>query len=78
MHRYMDSVVRLTTHDEVVRRVFLENMHMLKTPPSLFHPRVSLRVLARTLGLTPRPSRAPSGHERKLNHGEAEARLVES
>ena len=60
MHRYMDSVVRLATRDEAVRRVFLENMHMLKTPPSLFHPRVSLRVLAQTLGLTPRPARTNS------------------
>lgn len=56
MHRYMDAVVRLATRDEVVRRVFLENMHMLKTPPSLFHPRVSLRVLAQALGLAPRPA----------------------
>jgi 2-polyprenyl-6-methoxyphenol hydroxylase-like FAD-dependent oxidoreductase len=55
-HRYLDSVVCLATRDEVVRRVLLEIMHMLKTPPSLFHPRVSLRVLARTLGLTPRPA----------------------
>ncbi|HWS85365.1 MAG TPA: hypothetical protein VN282_00100 [Pyrinomonadaceae bacterium] len=60
MHRYMDSVVRLATRDEAVRRVFLENMHMLKTPPSLFHPRVSLRVLAQALGLAPRPARAAS------------------
>lgn len=56
MHRYMDAVVRLATRDEVVRRVLLENVHMLKTPPSLFHPRVSLRVLAQTLGLNPRPA----------------------
>lgn len=62
MHRYMDAVVSLSTRDEAVRLVLLENVHMLKTPPSLFHPRVSLRVLARTLGLTPRPARttAPS------------------
>lgn len=60
MHRYMDAVVRLATRDEVVRRVFLENMHMLKTPPSLFHPRVSLRVLADSLGLTPRHARTHS------------------
>jgi 2-polyprenyl-6-methoxyphenol hydroxylase-like FAD-dependent oxidoreductase len=45
MHRYMDAVVRLSTRDAAVRRVLLENIHMLKTPPSLFHPRVSLRVL---------------------------------
>ena len=56
-HRYLDGVVRLATRDEVVRRVLLEIMHMLKTPPALFHPRVSLRVLAQTLGLTPRPAR---------------------
>lgn len=58
LHRYMDSVVRLATRDEVVRLVFLENMHMLKTPPSLFHPRVSLRVLAQMLGLTSRHAQA--------------------
>jgi hypothetical protein len=33
---------------------------MLKTPPALFHPRVSLRVLAQALGLTPRPARTNS------------------
>ena len=54
MHRYMDAVMRLATRDEVVRRVLLENVHMLKTPPSLFHPRVSLRVLGQALGLKPR------------------------
>jgi flavin-dependent dehydrogenase len=57
MHRYMDAVVRLATRDETVRRILLENVHMLKTPPSLFHPRVSLRVLRQSLGLTPRPAR---------------------
>ncbi|HEX7318115.1 MAG TPA: hypothetical protein VF297_29700 [Pyrinomonadaceae bacterium] len=60
MHRYMDAVVGLSTRDESVRRVLLENIHMLRTPPSLFHPRVSLRVLAHTLGLTPRPARETS------------------
>ncbi len=59
-HRYMDAVVRLATRDEVVRRAFLEIMHMLKTPPALFHPRVSLRVFAQTLGLTPRHAQATS------------------
>lgn len=60
LHRYMDAVVGLSTRDEAVRRVLLENIHMLRTPPSLFHPRVSLRVLAHTLGLTPRPARKSS------------------
>ncbi|MFL6334407.1 MAG: hypothetical protein ACJ754_13920 [Pyrinomonadaceae bacterium] len=60
MHRYMDAVMRLATRDQVVRRVLLENVHMLKTPPSLFHPRVSLRLLAQALGLTPRTARPAS------------------
>ncbi len=60
LHRYLDGVVRLATSDAGVRRVLLEIMHMLKTPPALFHPRVSLRVFAQTLGLTPRPARVVS------------------
>ena len=60
MHRYMDGVVRLSTRDVNVRRAMLEVMHMLKPPASLFHPRVSLRVLSHTLGLNTRPERANS------------------
>ncbi|HEX8335942.1 MAG TPA: hypothetical protein VF621_04390 [Pyrinomonadaceae bacterium] len=56
----MDAVTRLATRDTAVRRVMLENVHMLRTPASLFHPRICLRVLAQTLGLTPRPARTAS------------------
>lgn len=63
MHRYMDAVMRLATRDEAVRRVLLENVHMLKTPPSLFHPRVALRVLRQAAidATRPEPNAAAGG-----------------
>jgi hypothetical protein len=49
MHRYMDGVASLTTTDEDVRRVMLENVHMLRRPASLFQPRIVARLLRRAL-----------------------------
>jgi hypothetical protein len=49
MHRYMDSVVSLTTKDEGVRRTLLEAFHMLRTPAALFRPGIALRVMAQAL-----------------------------
>ncbi len=49
MHKYMDQVVQLATHDIVVRSVLLEVMSMLQPPSALFRPAISVRVLAQAL-----------------------------
>jgi len=58
----MDAVVRLSTKDREVRRLVLEHIHMLRTPASLFHPRIVLRVLKRACdaGAGGRDAAAPS------------------
>ena len=60
MHGYMDRVVRLSTHDARVRRVLLENFHMLRRPGSLFSPFIVCRVLGQSLGARRRPAPAPA------------------
>lgn len=66
MHGYMDRVVQLSTHDARVRRVLLENFHMLRRPGSLFSPFIVRRVLGHLLGARWRPAPVPaspkSGH----------------
>ena len=54
MHRYMDHVLRLTTHNVEVRKVLLDAFSMLIPPTALFRPRVLFRVLAQALKPTPR------------------------
>lgn len=54
MHRYMDQVLRLTTHSVEVRKVLLEAFSMLIPPTALFRPRVLFRVLAQVLKPEPR------------------------
>ncbi len=60
MHGYMDRVVRLSTHDARVRRVLLENFHMLRRPGSLFSPFIVRRVLGHLLGARRRPAPVPA------------------
>lgn len=45
MHRYMDQVVLVATHQPRVWQTFTEVIHMLKPPVALFHPRILLQVL---------------------------------
>jgi 2-polyprenyl-6-methoxyphenol hydroxylase-like FAD-dependent oxidoreductase len=45
LHRYMDEVMRLTTRDAAVRRVFLEAFHLLRSPAALFAPWIVARVV---------------------------------
>jgi len=49
MHRYMNDVVELATESVAVRSVLLRAFSMLVPPAALFHPRISLRVLANLL-----------------------------
>ncbi len=51
MHGYMDAVTRLSTKDAGVRRLLLENIHMLKRPTSLFSPGVVLRVIKQAISI---------------------------
>jgi 2-polyprenyl-6-methoxyphenol hydroxylase-like FAD-dependent oxidoreductase len=48
-HRYADRIVRLSTHDPKVHHAFLRVMHMLRSPASLFHPRVLWSMLRHAL-----------------------------
>ena len=57
MHRYMNRVLELATQSVEVRGVLLRAFSMLVPPTALFHPRISMRVLAHIL--KPR-LRAPS------------------
>jgi 2-polyprenyl-6-methoxyphenol hydroxylase-like FAD-dependent oxidoreductase len=45
MHRYMDQVAKLALFDEEVYQTFVEVIHMLRSPSSLMHPKIALRVL---------------------------------
>jgi hypothetical protein len=56
MHSYRDAVTRLSTEDARVRRLLLENIHMLKRPTSLFAPGVVLGVVRHALGRAPAPA----------------------
>jgi 2-polyprenyl-6-methoxyphenol hydroxylase-like FAD-dependent oxidoreductase len=49
-HRYMDRLARHAAHSPQLHQAFIEVIHLLKPPPSLFHPRVIAKVL------TPLPS----------------------
>ena len=49
MQRYMDRVLKLAVVDAHARRTFVEVIHFLKSPASLFHPRILLPVLGQTL-----------------------------
>jgi len=46
---YMDRVVRLATLDAHAQRSFLEVVHLLKPPMSLFHPRILIPALTRRI-----------------------------
>jgi 2-polyprenyl-6-methoxyphenol hydroxylase-like FAD-dependent oxidoreductase len=45
-HWYGARMHERSAHDAVVAEAFYQVVHMLKKPPSLFHPRVAWRVLA--------------------------------
>lgn len=45
MHRYMDRVIALTTHNVAVRDTMLRAFHMLTPLTTLFRPHVALRML---------------------------------
>lgn len=45
MHRYMDRVALLATHDQAVYRLFSEVIHMLTPPAALFGPQVVFKVV---------------------------------
>jgi len=45
VQRYFDQVVKLSTKNAEVRKLLLQVFNMLKPPPSLFHPRLAIRVL---------------------------------
>jgi 2-polyprenyl-6-methoxyphenol hydroxylase-like FAD-dependent oxidoreductase len=86
MHRYMDRVVELTTHDAEVRDTLLRAFHMLTPLTSILSPRIALRVLRsrRTVNATAaevfpvqRPAReaypAPGAHSAAPSAGAASA-----
>ena len=44
-HWYLDRVIERANSDNVVQRVFLEVVHLLRRPTALFRPDIALRVL---------------------------------
>ena len=50
MQRYMDQVVKLATIDSYAKRTFIEVIHFLESPVSLFHPRILFSVLWQNIG----------------------------
>jgi 2-polyprenyl-6-methoxyphenol hydroxylase-like FAD-dependent oxidoreductase len=50
MHKYMDQVVELATHNVAVRSILLQVMSMLLPTSALFRPAIFLRVLRQALG----------------------------
>lgn len=62
MHRYMDQVIRLSTKSSIVRRRLMEVFHMLRTPDTLFHPGIILRVLKQAIKQT----LAPAARRRRI------------
>ncbi|HXG93699.1 MAG TPA: 2-polyprenyl-6-methoxyphenol hydroxylase-like oxidoreductase [Blastocatellia bacterium] len=60
MHKYMDSLLSLTTTNKDVRRRWLEVFHMLKPPAALFHPSILFRVLAQAVKPTLASRKPPS------------------
>jgi hypothetical protein len=49
MQGYIDRVIRLATMDAQVQRSFIEVIHLLEPPTSLFHPRILLPVLQQSI-----------------------------
>ena len=45
MIQYMDQVLKLATEDAKICQAFLEVMHMVKPPITLFHPNIVVKVL---------------------------------
>jgi 2-polyprenyl-6-methoxyphenol hydroxylase-like FAD-dependent oxidoreductase len=53
LHWYTRRVQQLTWHDQLVGKRFLEVMHLLKPPRTLFHPAILWRVLTSGAGAPP-------------------------
>ncbi|MPY86803.1 MAG: 2-polyprenyl-6-methoxyphenol hydroxylase-like oxidoreductase [Luteitalea sp.] len=51
MHRYLDRVVALTTHDPAVRDVLLRTFNLLIPPSRLFHPSILAKVARQAITL---------------------------
>jgi 2-polyprenyl-6-methoxyphenol hydroxylase-like FAD-dependent oxidoreductase len=61
-HRYANRIIRVSTKDPRVHHAFLRVMHMLRSPASLFHPRVLWSMLRHALrGGNPAPADPSSG-----------------
>jgi hypothetical protein len=65
MHRYMNHVITLATESVAVRHVLLRAFSMMIPPTALFHPRISLRVLAHVLKERKRHENADRNHGRE-------------
>jgi 2-polyprenyl-6-methoxyphenol hydroxylase-like FAD-dependent oxidoreductase len=62
VHRYLDRVLAVAAGDREVQRAFLEVMHLLRPPATLFRPDTAIRVLAgRRTRARSRPSAAEPG-----------------
>jgi 2-polyprenyl-6-methoxyphenol hydroxylase-like FAD-dependent oxidoreductase len=48
MHRYLDRVIALTTHNVFARRTMLKVFNMTEPPSAVFHPRIALQALKPT------------------------------
>ena len=49
MHRYMDRVLELSTHDVGVRLALLEVFNLVKPPTAILGPAIAAKVLRRAI-----------------------------
>ncbi|HEU5131674.1 MAG TPA: hypothetical protein VFT26_06205 [Pyrinomonadaceae bacterium] len=69
MHRYMNHVLALATQSVAVRHALLRAFSMMVPPTALFHPRISLRVLAHVLKERKIHENADRNHRRERTVG---------
>ena len=69
MHGYMNHVLELATRSVAVRHVLLRAFSMMVPPTALFHPRISLRVLAHVLKERKIHENADRNHRRERSVG---------
>ncbi|MEW6210850.1 MAG: hypothetical protein AB1631_20970 [Acidobacteriota bacterium] len=64
MQKYVDNVVRLSTHSPKARKPLLEVFNLLKPPSALFHPSIPLQMLAQHFKRTDKLESRTSQHDK--------------
>jgi 2-polyprenyl-6-methoxyphenol hydroxylase-like FAD-dependent oxidoreductase len=69
MHRYMDKILLLSVANPKVHRRFLEVIHMVKPPSTLFSPEILVQVLGMLLNPSMNQQKAPRHQDYAPKHG---------